>query len=188
MINSYRIVFKFWAGFCLIFLNCSISACTAPSLSSNEKHRVCSDDAKTVSGACRVSPIRLLINSDVFSGGIVDVVLFYPGMGSKFLFVDAAAADVADLTSAFFIADDLDVQKIFPSPGYYKVEGAFSTSAPIPFGEGVVISEVVGGRFTRIDVATKVRVKGDMVDSCKIEGCRVIYAEGAYLVKVLPVN
>lgn len=165
----------------IILLTSHLTSCSAPSATQHGYNESCRDDVKTIYGACRISPLHLLASPRLFSGTSIDVILYYPGRGSRFFFINPSAADAADLTEAFFINDEDTIKEHLHHPGYYRIEGTFITSPPIPFGEGVTISEAVGGRLLDITKIKKSSKLTDMLDECNIEECEVIYAEGAYL-------
>jgi hypothetical protein len=147
--------------------------------------RVCDYRVISATGACRVSVINLLSRSRDYSGKTVDIVAYYPASGSLFVYSGRDAAQVADLPSAIMISAE-DAGRKFTSQGYYRIEGVFLESAPISFGEGVTVPEVVGGRLSSINAASRVASKDELIQECVEEGCGVIYADGAFLMKTLP--
>lgn len=162
----------------------SLLGCTAPS--SIPPHDACQNKIAVISGACRVSPLQLFVQPDLFSGKNIDVVLYYPAKGSTFLYANKEAADVADLSSAAMVEKKVGIAGRFSMPGYYQVEGFFETSSPVAFGEGVTVPEVIGGKFSSIKSVRRITSKDEMTEQCAATGCEVIYADGAFLMRVLP--
>lgn len=149
-------------------------------------HDACQNKIAVISGACRVSPLQLFAQPDLFQGKNIDVVLYYPAKGSTFLYANKEAADVADLVSAIMVGNSPDIARSFSSPGYYRVEGFFETSAPVTFGEGVTVPELIGGKFSSIESVRRIASKDEMTKECIATGCDVIYADGAFLMRALP--
>ena len=162
----------------------SLLGCTAPS--SIPPHDACQNKITAINGAYRISPLQLFAQPDAFLGKNIDVVLYYPAKGSTFLYANKEAADVADLASAIMVGNSPDIADRFSMPGYYRVEGFFETSAPVTFGEGVTVPEVVGGKFSSMKSARRIASKDEMTEECAATGCDVIYADGAFLMRALP--
>lgn len=162
----------------------SLLGCAAPS--SIPPHDVCQKRIAALSGACRVSPLQLFAQPEIFSGKNIDVVLYYPAKGSTFLYANKEAADVADLASAITAGDPPDIAGIFSTSGYYRVEGFFETSTPVTFGDGVTVPEVIGGKFSSIRAVRRITSKDEMTEECAAAGCDVVYADGAILMRTLP--
>lgn len=162
----------------------SLLGCTAPP--SVPPTDACQNKVAVISGACRISPLQLFAQPDLFSGKSIDVVLYYPAKGSTFLYANNEVADVADLTSAIMIENSSDIAGSLSTPGYYQVQGFFETSSPITFGEDVTVPEVIGGKLSSMKSVKRITSKDEMIEQCATEGCEVIYADGAFLMRALP--
>ena len=134
--------------------------------------------------ACEVSAIELLAAPRDFEGRSVSVVLFYPGYDALVVFAHRDAAEVNDLASAIVVqgrtaAGDHAQQDALDEAGYYRIRATFQRSPPIPVGDGIVVPQVVGGKFTDLERIEKLQTLTRMRAFCSGRpDCTVAYSEG----------
>ncbi|HEL4244956.1 hypothetical protein I5U23_17390 [Stenotrophomonas maltophilia] len=130
-------------------------------------------------GVCVVSAIELFSTSDAFEGRTISVALFYPGNGAKVLFATHDSAEINDLASAIVFSKIADQQDPLIEAGYYRIQATFQRSPQIVVGDGVVPSQVLGGRFAELKTVERLRTLTGMRGFCaEYDDCAIVYSEG----------